>query len=232
LQDNPELRVSDVMDLLEDLDQNVKKITQHGKRADGIVQNMMKHASGTTGSRAPADVNALLHEYVEHAYHGMQAQRPDFYCLIMEDYDDKLEPVELVSQEIGRVFLNMLDNAFYAAHKQERISKGQYIPSVTVRTRRKDDQAEIRFEDNGSGISEENRSKIFEPFFTTKPAGSGTGLGLSLSYDTVVQGHGGTLEVESTVGSGTVFIITLPMKPVSGQQRPSRNGPAYSVPLG
>ena len=190
--------------------QNAQVINQHGKRADGIVHAMMQHASGGTGQHQPTDVNALVSEHVNLAYHGKRAQVPDLHVTVKRDLDAQAGTVDMVPQEIGRVLLNLLGNAFDAVHEHAVSLDGAYTPTVTVSTRQVEDQLEIRVSDNGPGIPSEIRDRIFEPFFTTKPTGTGTGLGLSLSYDIVTQGHGGMLSVESTEGEGASFIITLP----------------------
>ncbi len=198
----------DLADILADLQANAERINQHGQRADGIVRRMMQHASGATGEREPTDVNASLDEYVNLAYHGKRAQQTGFTCEIDRDYDGDVGTVSLVPQEMGRVFLNLLGNAFDAV--QEHAAKIDGSPTVKVSTRLVDGKIEIRVSDNGPGIPTDIEDKIFEPFFTTKPTGSGMGLGLSLSYDIVTQGHGGTLTVESKAGEGATFVITLP----------------------
>ncbi len=202
--------LDEVQDLLDDLKFNAEKINEHGQRADSIVQSMMQHARGGKGERRPTDVNALLDEYVTLAYHGMRANTPEFNVTLERHYDEAVGKVEIVPQEICRVFVNLLNNAFYAVHEQALSSDDAYAPTVEVRTRRHGERIEIRVRDNGPGIAQEVREKIFEPFFTTKPTGQGTGLGLSISYDMVTQGHGGTLTVESAEGEGATFVITLP----------------------
>jgi len=197
--------------LLEDLKQNAQVITQHGKRADGIVHAMMQHASGGTGQRETVDINLLVSEHIELAYHGKRAQVPGLQVEIERDLDAEAGVVDVVPQEIGRVLLNLLGNAFDAVHEHALSINGQYEPTVTVSTRQFKGQLEIRVSDNGPGIPEDIKDRIFEPFFTTKPTGTGTGLGLSLSYDIVTQGHGGRLTVESTEGEGATFVITLPV---------------------
>ncbi len=200
----------DVQDLLADLEQNAAVIAQHGKRADGIVHAMMQHASGGTGQREPTDINQLVSEHIDLAYHGKRAQMPELQVKIERSFAEGVHPLEIVPQEIGRVLLNLLGNAFDAVHAHVLSVNGQYEPTVTVSTQRVGDAVEIRVADNGPGIPAEMREKIFEPFFTTKPTGSGTGLGLSMSYDIITQGHGGTLTVESEEGQGATFIVTLP----------------------
>ncbi len=201
---------ADVEELLDDLEQNAQVIAQHGKRADGIVHAMMQHASGGTGQHETVDINLLVSEHIELAYHGKRAQMTGFNATLERNLDAEAGTVDVVPQEIGRVLLNLLSNAFDAVHEHAVSVNGQYEPTVMVSTRQVGGQLEIRVSDNGPGIPTEIKEKIFEPFFTTKPTGTGTGLGLSLSYDIVTQGHGGTLRVESTEGEGATFVITLP----------------------
>ncbi len=207
----PEEVATDLDEWLADLRMNTEKIHEHGQRADGIVKAMMAHARGGEGERRPTNVNGLVEEYVNLAYHGMRASTPEFNVTIEREYDEAVGAVEMMPLEVGRVFINLFKNAFDAVRERSASVQGSYAPTVTVATRRTDDHVEIQVADNGSGISEEIREKIFEPFFTTKPAGQGTGLGLSLSYDIVTQGHGGTMTVESEEGEGAAFVVTLPV---------------------
>ncbi len=199
-----------VDDLLADLKQNAAVIAQHGKRADGIVKSMMAHAREGKGEREAVNLNGLIDEHVELAYHGKRAQVPDFNVEIVRAYDEAVGKVDVMQQDMGRVILNLVSNAFDAVMERAARENGPYAPTVTVSTRRISDQVEIRVEDNGPGMSDEVKAKVFEPFFTTKPTGSGTGLGLSLSYDIITQGHGGTLTVKNDDEKGAVFSITLP----------------------
>jgi signal transduction histidine kinase len=189
---------------------NAAQIARHGKRADSIVRAMMQHASGGAGTRESVDVNNLVEEYVGLAYHGMRATDQDFTVTIEKDYDESTGAASVVPQEIGRVLLNLLGNAFYVVREKSVTANGEYVPTVSVSTRRVDDLIELRIADNGLGIPDEVKDKIFEPFFTTKPSGSGTGLGLSLSYEIVTSGHGGEMKVESRPGEGATFVVSLP----------------------
>jgi signal transduction histidine kinase len=200
----------DLEAILADLKQNASLIAQHGRRADGIVRAMMQHASGGKGDRQQTQLNALVEEYVGLAFHGKRAQSTGFNCEVERDYDAAVGEVSIVPQEIGRVLLNLLSNAFDAVNERAGRINGSFTPTVSVQTRMVGGRVEVRVTDNGGGIPPSVRDRIFEPFYTTKPTGSGTGLGLSLSYDIVTQGHGGTLEVESTEGQGAIFIVTLP----------------------
>lgn len=199
-----------VADILKDLQQNVIKIQEHGKRADGIVRNMLMHSRGHSGDRQLTDLNSLVAEYVKLAYHGMRAQNQSFNVGIEENFDQSMEPVSVVAHDLSRVFLNIANNACYAAYeKKQKLGEG-FAPVVTASTANLGSSVEIRIRDNGNGMSESVRKRIFEPFFTTKPTGSGTGLGLSMSYEIVVQQHKGQLRVESEPGQYAEFIVTLP----------------------
>jgi signal transduction histidine kinase len=215
LEADPERKAGEVIHeagaLLDDLEQNARKIAAHGKRADGIVHAMLEHSRGGSGVRQPTDLNALIEEYVRLAYHGKKAQDQDFDCRVEKSLDPALGNVEVNAKELSRVLVNLLNNAFYAVREKQRVAGEGYRPAVAISTHRVDGRVEVRVSDNGPGIPEAVRQRIFEPFFTTKPAGQGTGLGLSLSHGIVVQGHGGTLEVESEPGEGTTFLISLPV---------------------
>jgi len=177
------------------------------------VASMLLHARSQKGVRQEADINTLLREAVQLAWHGMRAQVPDFTAEVEEEYDTSLPRIEVIPQEISRVFLNVLSNAFQAVRKRMQDgSEDAYIPAVRVSTRGTATGVEVRIRDNGPGIPEAIRDKIFQPFFTTKPTGEGTGLGLSLSYDIVVKGHGGQIRVESEGHRSTQFVISLPVK--------------------
>jgi two-component system, NtrC family, sensor kinase len=189
-------------ELLSDLSQNQEKINHHGKRASSIVKGMLEHSRKNSGEKELTDINTLADEYLRLAYHGLRAKDSQFNADFQTDFDDNLPKVEVISQDFGRVLLNLINNAFYAVKNVEK-------PLVKVSTKKVDDQIVIKVKDNGTGMSAETKAKIFQPFFTTKPTGEGTGLGLSLAYDIVTKGHGGTLEVESTEGIGTTFTIKL-----------------------
>ncbi|WP_022824203.1 ATP-binding protein [Hymenobacter norwichensis] len=197
-------------ELLADLKLNLQKITHHGQRASSIVRGMLEHSRASTGERSPADLNALCDEYLRLAYHGLRAKDKTFNATLETHFDPNLGQVEVISQDVGRVLLNLLTNAFYAVQQRQKRQETGYYPTVTVSTRRTSEGSEIRVRDNGLGIPESVKQKIFQPFFTTKPTGEGTGLGLSLSYDIITQGHNGTLTVDSEEGRGTEFVIVLP----------------------
>jgi signal transduction histidine kinase len=189
---------------------NLAKIAEHGRRADGIVKSMLAHSRGGSGDRQSTDVNALVEEALNLAYHGARAQDQNFNITLEREFDRDIAPVELVPQDVTRVFLNLFGNGFYAADKRRREAGDGFHPVLRVATRDLGEAVEIRVRDNGTGIPPELRDKLFQPFFTTKPTGEGTGLGLSISYDIITQQHGGTLEVDSTFGEFTQFTIRLP----------------------
>ena len=194
-----------------DLKQNLQKILEHGRRADGIVKGMLMHSRGSSGDKEMTDVNALCDEYLRLAYHGLRAKDSTFNAGMETNFDDSLPKIEIVPQEMGRVLLNLITNAFYAVHeKSKTIGETDYQPKVSVSTNTDEGTLTIAVTDNGTGIPDDIKKKIFQPFFTTKPTGSGTGLGLSLSYD-IVKAHGGTLEVLKTGESGTTFQLRLPV---------------------
>ncbi len=200
----------EVLALLEDLKQNLEKINLHGKRADSIVKGMLLHSRGTSGEKTLTDVNDLLDQYVTLAYHGLRAQNKEFNITIEKEYDDAIGKINVVPQDISRVFLNLINNACYAAYDRKKKSNdNNFSPTLKVSTKNLKDKAEIRIGDNGSGIPKDILGKIFQPFFTTKPTGEGTGLGLSLSYDIVTKVHNGDLRVETKESVGTEFIILL-----------------------
>ena len=204
---------ADQDELIATLTANLAKIVEHGRRADGIVTSMLLHSRGGSGERRTTDLNALVDEALNLAFHGARARDKSFNISLERDFDSKLRPIELVPQDITRVLLNLFGNGFYAANKrrQEGTDPG-FRPSLRVTTRDLGDHVEIRARDNGVGISPEVQSKLFTPFFTTKPTGEGTGLGLSISYDIVTQQHGGTITVDSRPGEFTEFTVRLPRK--------------------
>jgi signal transduction histidine kinase len=198
-------------EVIETLTSNLEKITEHGKRADGIVKGMLEHSRGGTGESRSVDLNLVVEESLNLAYHGARAQDQNFNITLERDLDHTLVPIEVVPQDITRVFLNLFGNGFYAATKHRRSDAAPgFQPILKVTTRDLGDAVEVRVRDNGIGIPPEIKDKLFQPFFTTKPTGEGTGLGLSISYDIVVQQHGGTIEVDSRVGEFTEFTIRLP----------------------
>ena len=202
--------LEEVRTLAADIRENELKINHHGKRADSIVKGMLQHSRSSDGHKEPTDINALVDEYVRLAYHGLRARDKSFNAVIESEYDNSVGEIKIVPQEIGRVVLNLLNNAFYAVNEKKLTAPTEYSPTVSVITKKTKNGIEIRVADNGKGMPKDVRDKVFQPFFTTKPTGQGTGLGLSLSYD-IIKAHGGTLEVESEEGKGTEFIIKLPV---------------------
>jgi signal transduction histidine kinase len=193
-----------------DLKQNLEKITHHGKRADSIVKGMLQHSRGTEDKKEMADINNLADEYLRLAYHGLRARNKSFNADMETDLDSKAGSLNIVPQEIGRVILNLVTNAFYAVNERKKREDSDYQPKVILSTKNTGKGVEIKVTDNGSGIPKKMLPKIFQPFFTTKPTGQGTGLGLSMSYDIVTKGHGGDMRVVSEEGKGTTFTVTLP----------------------
>jgi signal transduction histidine kinase/streptogramin lyase len=193
-----------------DLKQNLEKINHHGKRADGIVKGMLQHSRRTSGVKQLTDLNALCDEYLRLSYHGLRAKDKSFNAIMKTDFDTTIGKINIIPQDFGRVVLNLLTNAFYAADEKKKSGIENYEPTISISTKTIDDKLEIKISDNGGGIPANAIDKIFQPFFTTKPTGQGTGLGLSLSYD-IVKAHGGELKVETKEKIGTDFIIILPI---------------------
>jgi signal transduction histidine kinase len=201
----------DIGETFEMLTGNLDKIVEHGQRADNIVKSMLEHSRGVSGERREVDLNTLIDEALNLAYHGARAQDASFNIGLERDYEPLMEPMEMAPQEMTRVFLNLIGNGFYAANRRERENGDQsFQPLLRVATRDLGDAVEVRVRDNGTGIPTEIKDKLFQPFFTTKPTGEGTGLGLSISYDIVTQQHGGTITMESEEGSFTEFTVRLP----------------------
>ena len=202
---------AEIDETVEMLTSNLDKIAEHGKRADNIVKSMLEHSRGVTGERREVDLNALIGEALNLAYHGARAQDQNFNIALEREFDPSLAPIELAPQEITRVFLNLFGNGFYAANKRSHSNgDASFRPSLAVSTRELGEAVEVRVRDNGTGIPPEIKEKLFQPFFTTKPTGEGTGLGLSISYDIVTQQHGGTITVESELDAYTEFTVRLP----------------------
>jgi len=195
--------------IADNIGENEQKINAHGKRADAIVKGMLQHSGRTTGQKEPTDINALADEYLRLAYHGLRAKDNSFNAILKTDFDTSTGKINLISQDIGRVLLNLYNNAFYAVGERKKSAEPGYEPRISVSTKRMEDNVEIAVKDNGNGIPQTIIDKIFQPFFTTKPTGQGTGLGLSLSYD-IVKAHSGEIKVETKEGEGSEFIIQLP----------------------
>ncbi|MDP2414471.1 sensor histidine kinase [Daejeonella sp.] len=216
---NEELNKGDVEEaksIASDIKQNLQKITHHGKRADSIVKGMLQHSRSSSHQKEPTDINKLADEYLRLAYHGLRAKDKSFNAELITNYDANLPLASIVPQDIGRVFLNLLTNAFYAVQdreKKEKVSGTPFKPTVKLSTSTDQEFIIIKVEDNGSGIPEQIKEKVMQPFFTTKPTGEGTGLGLSMSYDIVVEAHGGTIKINSEEGEFTEFTITIPIEP-------------------
>jgi signal transduction histidine kinase len=208
---------TDLKHLASDIENNLDKINHHGKRADAIVKGMLQHSRTSAGQKEPTNINALTDEYLRLAFQGMRAKDKNFNTTLETDFDETLSAdkagigkVNIIPQDIGRVLLNLYNNAFYAVAEKQKLSNEAYQPTVSVRTKKVNGEVEISVADNGNGIPEKVLDKVFQPFFTTKPTGQGTGLGLSLSYD-IIKAHQGKISIRNTPGSGAEFIILLPL---------------------
>jgi signal transduction histidine kinase len=210
--------LDDIKSITATLEENERKIASHGRRADAIVKGMLQHSRKSSGQKEPTDINTLCDEYLRLAYHGLRAKDKSFSAKFETHLDLALPKVNVVPQEIGRVVLNLINNAFYACtersrsavSEQAKLQAASYKPQVTVTTKQMGDKIEIRVSDNGPGIPDSIKEKIFQPFFTTKPTGQGTGLGLSLSYD-IVKAHGGEVLIQTTQEDGALFCVQLPL---------------------
>ncbi|MBS1630942.1 MAG: GHKL domain-containing protein [Bacteroidetes bacterium] len=210
---NEELEKGDIEEakaLAADVKQNLEKINHHGHRAADIVKGMLQHSRSNTGQKEPTDINALCDEYLRLAYHGLRAKDKSFNAKFETNFNSSIPKINVVPQDIGRVILNLINNAFFAVSDKKKTANENYEPAVIVSTKKENGKVLISVRDNGNGIPATIKDKIFQPFFTTKPTGSGTGLGLSLSYD-IVKAHGGEIRVETKEGEGTEFIIKLPI---------------------
>lgn len=213
LESVPEADREYINGILSDIGDNLSKITQHGKRAESIIRGILLQSHGKPGEMLPTDLNALLDEYVTLAYHGMRAADNTFNIRIEKDYDTQVGSVPVVPQDISRVFLNLINNAFYATVRKKAETTESYAPVLSVSSQRTPDSIIIRIRDNGTGIPKEILDRIFNPFFTTKPVGSGTGLGLSISLDIITKEHNGQLTAESVEGEYAEFTLKLPLHP-------------------
>ena len=202
--------LEEVKAIANDIVFNSEKINHHGKRADAIVKGMLQHSRTSSGIKEPTDINALTDEYLRLSYHGLRAKDKSFNATMKTDFDESIGKINIIPQDIGRVVLNLINNAFYAVDEKKKQHQDGYDPIVSISTKKEKDKIEIKVKDNGNGIPQKVLDKIFQPFFTTKPTGQGTGLGLSLSYD-IVKAHGGELKVETKEGEGSAFIIQLPV---------------------
>jgi len=201
--------LEEVKAIANDIAFNSEKINHHGKRADAIVKGMLQHSRSSSGQKEPVDINALADEYLRLSYHGLRAKDKSFNANFKTDFDNSIGRINIIPQDIGRVILNLINNAFYAVDEKKKQTGEGYEPTVSVSTKKSNGKVEIKVTDNGNGIPQKVLDKIFQPFFTTKPTGQGTGLGLSLAYDIVTKGHGGELKVETKEGQGSEFIIQL-----------------------
>ena len=202
--------IDDANAIANDVIDNEEKINHHGKRADAIVKGMLQHSRTSSGIKEPTNINALVNEYLSLSYHGLRAKDKTFNATLQKDFDESSGKINIIPQDIGRVLLNLYNNAFYAVTEKKKQQEGNYEPTVSVSTKKINDEIEIRVKDNGNGIPQKVIDKIFQPFFTTKPTGQGTGLGLSLSYD-IVKAHGGELKVKTKDGEGSEFIVQIPI---------------------
>ena len=201
--------LDEVKAIAKDIRENEQKINHHGKRADAIVKGMLQHSRSSSGVKEPTDINALADEYSRLAYHGLRAKEKSFNATMKTDFDERIGKINIVPQDIGRVILNLINNAFYAVDEKKKQTPNGYEPSASITTKKEGDKVYITVRDNGNGIPQKVLDKIFQPFFTTKPTGQGTGLGLSLSYD-IIKAHSGEIKVKTKEGEGTEFIIQLP----------------------
>ncbi|HTE30176.1 MAG TPA: ATP-binding protein, partial [Chryseolinea sp.] len=203
--------LEDVKAIANNIALNSEKINRHGKRADSIVKGMLQHSRASSGQKEPTDINKLADEYLRLAYQGLRAKDKSFNANFKTELDDSIGKVNVVSQDIGRVILNLINNAFYAVNEKQKQNLNGYEPTVTITTAKRNGKVVIRVKDNGNGIPQKIVDKVFQPFFTTKPTAQGTGLGLSLAYDIITKGHGGELGVETKESEGSEFIIWLPL---------------------
>jgi signal transduction histidine kinase len=208
---NEKLKIEDeeINELLKDIKDNEEKINHHGKRADAIVKGMLEHSKASTGRKEPTEINALAEEYLRLSYHGARAKDKNFDAKIKTEFDEAIGKINIIPQDIGRVLLNLYNNAFYALAEKKKAQGENYEPTISVSSKKINYKVEISVKDNGMGISQKLMDKIFQPFFTTKPTGQGTGLGLSLAYD-IIKTHGGEITAESNGEDRTVFCISLP----------------------
>jgi signal transduction histidine kinase len=200
--------VDEAIAISNDIKENEEKINHHGKRADAIVKGMLQHSRKSLGVKELTDINALCDEYLRLSFHGMRAKDKSFYADFKTDFDESIGKINVVPQDIGRVLLNLYNNAFYAVNEKKKTDDENYQPIVSVQTEKINNRVEIKVTDNGNGIPQNVVDKIFQPFFTTKPTGEGTGLGLSLSYD-IMKANGGEIKVETKAGEGSEFIVQL-----------------------
>jgi two-component system, NtrC family, sensor kinase len=202
--------ISDARSIANEVIGNEEKINHHGKRADAIVKGMLQHSRSSTGVKELTNINTLADEYLRLSYHGLKAKDNSFNATMKTDFDASIGKINIIPQDIGRVFLNLYNNAFYAVNEKMKTAGENYQPTVSVQTKKINDKVVLTVMDNGNGIPQKIVDKIFQPFFTTKPTGQGTGLGLSLSYD-IIKAHGGEIKVNTKENEGSEFIIQLPI---------------------
>jgi signal transduction histidine kinase len=202
--------IEEVKAIANDVKENEQKINHHGKRAEAIVKGMLEHSNRSKGEKQPTDLNVLAAEYLRLSLHGFRAKDNSFNVNFKTNFDENIGKIEVVPQDIGRVLLNLYNNAFYAINEKKQLN-GTFEPTVEVSSKKVGNKVELSVKDNGAGIPEKIVDKIYQPFFTTKPTGQGTGLGLSLSYDIITKGHGGEMKVETKEGEGAEFVIQLPV---------------------
>jgi two-component system, NtrC family, sensor kinase len=203
--------IDDGLAIAGDIKENEQKISMHGKRADSIVKSMLEHSRISSGEKQLTNINALADEFIKLSYHGLRAKDKSFNAEMTAHFDPELPKINVMQQDIGRVLLNLFNNAFYAVNQKKKKAGQDYKPEVSVTTSTKNGWVMIKVKDNGIGMPDAIKEKIMQPFFTTKPTGEGTGLGLSLTYDMVVKGHGGKIEVNTKEGEFTEFIVSLPL---------------------
>ncbi len=203
--------IDDALSIADDIQQNEEKVNHHGKRAAAIVKNMLQHSRNNSGEKEPTDINSMADEYLRLSYHGLRAKDKLFNAEMATDFDKNLPKISVIPQDVGRVLLNLFNNAFYAVQQKKKAAGSDYRPLVKISTALKGKFIEIKVSDNGTGMPDDVKEKILQPFFTTKPTGEGTGLGLSLSYDIVVKGHGGTITVDTKENEFTEFTVLLPL---------------------
>jgi two-component system NtrC family sensor kinase len=203
--------VTEAKAIASDVKQNLEKIRHHGKRADAIVKGMLQHSQSGSGAKEPTDINALADEYLRLSYHGLRAKDKSFNAEMTNHFDETLPKINVIPQDMGRVLLNLFNNAFYAVNQKQKTAEADYKPAVSVATSTENNHIVIKVKDNGNGIPDSIKEKVMQPFFTTKPTGEGTGLGLSLSYDMVVKGHGGSINIDTKEGEYTEFTVSLPV---------------------
>jgi signal transduction histidine kinase len=203
--------LQEALTIADDIKGNQQKINMHGKRADGIVKGMLEHSRSGNGQKEPTNLNVIADEYLRLSYHGLRAKDKSFNADLVTHFDENLPKTSVIPQDIGRVLLNLFNNAFYAVNQKQKTAGANYKPEVTVTSYSENGQVTIKVKDNGIGIPDAIKEKIMQPFFTTKPTGEGTGLGLSLTYDMVVKGHGGKIAVTSKEDEFTEFTVSFPI---------------------